>query len=123
MLYGPLFQSILRIESAILDSKRDSKSAFNEHNAFSIAKAQELHLPLLASDLPFARATLMKQPGLDDRERDEDGRIRLKRGDTLNEHLTQPIPEFPDDATLQEMRDATGELGINKIRKAAKKLS
>jgi len=65
----------------------------------------------------------MKQPGLDDRERDEDGRIRLKRGDTLNEHLTQPIPEFPDDAALQEMRDATGELGINKIRKAAKKLS
>jgi hypothetical protein len=122
MLYGPLFQSILRIESAILDSKRDSKSAFSGHNAFSTAKGYGFHPPFSARDFPIARATQMKQPGLDDRERDENGRIRLKRGDTLNEHLTQPIREFPDDATLREMRNATGELGINKIRKAAKKL-
>jgi hypothetical protein len=73
-------------------------------------------------DFSFRGSIPMKQPGLDDRERDENGRIRLKRGDTLNENLAQPIPEFPDDATLQDMRHATGELGINKIRRTAKKL-
>lgn len=64
----------------------------------------------------------MEEPGLDDRERDEDGRIRLKNGSTLNENLSRPIPQFPDDATVSDMRDATGELGLNKIREAARKL-
>jgi hypothetical protein len=56
----------------------------------------------------------------EERERDEDGTFRLKRSDALNKNLSQPIPEFPDDATVEEMREATGELGLNKIREAAR---
>jgi hypothetical protein len=33
----------------------------------------------------------MKQPGLDDRHRDEDGTIRQKRSDTLNKNLPKPV--------------------------------
>ncbi len=64
----------------------------------------------------------MEEPGLDGRERDENGRIRLKNGSTLNENLSQPIPEFSPRTTVEEMREATGEQGLNKIREAAKKL-
>jgi hypothetical protein len=39
-----------------------------------------------------SRPTRMKQPGLDDRHRDQDGEIRQKRGDTLNKNLPKPIP-------------------------------
>ena len=34
----------------------------------------------------------MKQPRLDDRNRDKDGEIRQKRGDTLNKNLPTPVP-------------------------------
>ena len=36
----------------------------------------------------------MEEPGLDDRNRDGDGQIRLKNGSTLNKNLPQPIPEL-----------------------------
>lgn len=64
----------------------------------------------------------MEQPGLDDRHRDKDGEIDLKHGNTLNKHLPEPIPEFPAETTLEEMRRQTGETSIVKIRQAAKKL-
>lgn len=51
----------------------------------------------------------MKQPGLDNRHRDQDGQIRQKRGDTLNKNLSRPIPESSPNAKLQTMRDATGQ--------------
>jgi hypothetical protein len=68
----------------------------------------------------------MREPGLDNRYRDQRrpkaGEIRLKRGDTLNKNLTTPIPQFSPLAKLQTMRDETGKIGLNAIRKAAKKL-
>jgi hypothetical protein len=60
--------------------------------------------------------------GLDDRGRDKDGEIRQKRGDTLNENLPKPIPQFSGKATLQQMRDATGKVSEEAVRRAAKKL-
>jgi hypothetical protein len=50
----------------------------------------------------------MKEPGLDDRHRDEDGQIHQKRGDTINKNLPEPIPEFSLNAKLATMRKATG---------------
>ncbi len=64
----------------------------------------------------------MKEPGLDDRHRDQDGTIRLKNSNTLNKNLPVPIPEFSPLAKLETMRKATGEESIEGIRKAAKKL-
>jgi hypothetical protein len=64
----------------------------------------------------------MEEPGLDNRHRDKDGEIDLKHGNTLNKHLPQPIPEFPMEMTLEQMRQRTGETSIQKIRDAAKKL-
>jgi hypothetical protein len=63
----------------------------------------------------------MKQPGLDNRHRDEDGTIRQKRGDTLNKNLPRPILGFSDETTLQQMRDATGKISERDVRSAAKK--
>jgi hypothetical protein len=67
----------------------------------------------------------MKQPGLDGRHRDENlpktGEIRQKRGDTLNKNLSRPIPQFPDNERLDKMRTATGKIGIESVRRAAKK--
>ncbi|VVC57079.1 hypothetical protein RHAL1_04016 [Beijerinckiaceae bacterium RH AL1] len=40
------------------------------------------------------RGTTMKEPGLDGRHRDLDGRIQQKRSDTLNKNLSHPIPGF-----------------------------
>ena len=66
----------------------------------------------------------MKEPGLDKRWRDEkrpkSGRIRQKRGDALNENLSEPIPEFSPKATLETMREETGKTSIKDVRKAAK---
>ena len=42
----------------------------------------------------------MKQAGLDDRNRDKDGEIRQKRGDTLNKNLPMPVPGFGPNITL-----------------------
>ncbi len=62
----------------------------------------------------------MKEPGLDDRHRDADGKIRLKNGNTLNKNLPVPIPEFSPLAKVETMREATCETSIKGIRRAAK---
>lgn len=64
----------------------------------------------------------MKEPGLDNRHRDKDGEIDLKHGNTLNKHLPAPIPQFSPDTTLEEMRQRTGQISVEKIREAAKGL-
>lgn len=63
----------------------------------------------------------MKQPGLDDRHRDEDGRIELKHGNTKNKNLPDPIAGFGPQRTLKEMREITGETSEKGIRAAAAK--
>ena len=65
----------------------------------------------------------MKQPGLDGRHRDRDGRIDLKHSNTLNKHLLPPIPEFGLDVTLKEMREATGKISESDVRTEAKRLA
>jgi hypothetical protein len=66
----------------------------------------------------------MKEPGLDNRYRDQHppkaGEIRQKRGDTLNKNLTQPIKEFSPNARLDTMRKETGKASIAAVRQAAK---
>ena len=64
----------------------------------------------------------MKEPGLDDRHRDQDGRIQQKRSDTLNKNLSTPIPQFRSDATLGHMRKVTGEVSEAAVRREAAKL-
>jgi len=68
----------------------------------------------------------MKEPGLDDRHRNtappKAGRIQQKRSDALNENLARPIPQFPPDATLGEMRQATGKVSEEAVRRAAAKM-
>ena len=68
----------------------------------------------------------MKEPGLDDRHRDKlppkAGEIQQKRSDTLNKNLPKPIPQFSADTTLGEMRQATGKISEEAVRRAAKKL-
>ena len=63
----------------------------------------------------------MKEPGLDSRHRDENGRIDQKRGDTLNKNLSQPIPNFSPLARLDTMRKETGKASISHVRDAAKR--
>jgi hypothetical protein len=70
----------------------------------------------------------MKEPGLDGRHRDKAppkiGEIQQKRSDTLNKNLPGgQIPQFRADATLGTMRKETGKVGINAVRKAAKRRS
>ena len=60
--------------------------------------------------------------GLDDRSRDEDGEIRQKRGDSLNKNLPKPIPQFSPNATLAYMREQTGKVSEESVRRAAKKM-
>lgn len=62
----------------------------------------------------------MRQPGLDDRHRDQDGEIRQKRGDTLNKNLPTPIPQFSPNAKLSTMRKETGKVSELDVRKAAR---
>jgi hypothetical protein len=62
----------------------------------------------------------MKQPGLDDRHRDKDGKIDLKHGNTKNKNLPNPIPGFGPEKTLKEMRDKTGKTSERDIRAAMK---
>jgi hypothetical protein len=68
----------------------------------------------------------MKQPGLDKRHRDEKppkgGEIQQKRSDTLNKNLSRPIPQFSADTTLGEMREKTGKVGEDAVRRAAAKI-
>ncbi len=60
--------------------------------------------------------------GLDNRSRDEDGEIRKKRGDSLNKNLPKPIPQFSPNATLEYMREQTGKVSEEAVRRAAKKM-
>jgi hypothetical protein len=67
----------------------------------------------------------MKEPGLDNRHRDhagpKGGQIEQKHGDTINKHLPRPIEGFSPLALVKTMRKETGKVGIEAIRKAAKK--
>ena len=66
----------------------------------------------------------MKEPGLDNRHRDKNapkaGEIQEKRGDTLNKNLPRPIPQFSPNAKLSTMREATGKVSEEAVRRAAK---
>ena len=64
----------------------------------------------------------MKQAGLDDRNRDKDGEIRQKRGDTLNKKSTDASSRFGPNITLARMRKATGQVSEANVRRAAAKL-
>jgi len=68
----------------------------------------------------------MKEPGLDGRHRDKNppktGEIQQKRSDTLNKNLPKPIPQFPPNATLGQMRDATGKVSEDAVRRAAARM-
>ena len=68
----------------------------------------------------------MKEPGLDDRHRDKSppkaGQIQQKRSDAINKNLPKPIPEFPDNMTLGRMREITGKVSEDAVRRAAAKL-
>ena len=62
----------------------------------------------------------MKEPGLDGRHRNEDGRIRQKRSDTENQNQPKPIPGFAAKTTLDQMRQETGKTSEKGIRDAVK---
>ena len=68
----------------------------------------------------------MKEPGLDGRHRDKSppkaGEIQQKRSDTLNKNLPKPIPQFPPNTTLGTMRDRTGKISEEAVRRAAAKM-
>jgi hypothetical protein len=68
----------------------------------------------------------MKEPGLDGRHRDKNplkaGEIQQKRSDTLNKNLPKPIPQFLPNTTLGEMREATGKVSEEAVRRAAAKM-
>ena len=68
----------------------------------------------------------MKEPGLDGRHRDKNppktGEIQQKRSDTLNKNLPRPIPQFSPDTTLGTMRDRTGKISEEAVRRAAAKM-
>jgi hypothetical protein len=70
--------------------------------------------------------TNMKEPGLDKRHRDKAppkaGEIQQKRGDTLNKNLPKAIPQFSPNAKLRTMREETGKVSEDAVRRAAKKL-
>ncbi len=61
----------------------------------------------------------MKEPGLDERHRNQNGRIDQKRGDTLNKNLSKPIKGFSPNARLDTIREETGETSERAIREAA----
>ena len=65
----------------------------------------------------------MKEPGLDNRHRDQArpkaGEIEQKRSDTLNENLSRPLREFGLRVTVGTMRRKTGRVSLKGIRKAA----
>ncbi|WP_267426749.1 hypothetical protein [Methylobacterium sp. GC_Met_2] len=67
----------------------------------------------------------MKQPGLDGRHRDQNppkaGEIQQKRGDTQNRNLDRPIPQFPQNTRLDTMRERTGKVGVEAVRREAAK--
>lgn len=68
----------------------------------------------------------MKEPGLDGRHRDKkppkSGEIQQKRSDTLNKNLPRPIPQFSPNATLGFMRQETGKISEEAVRREARKI-
>jgi hypothetical protein len=52
----------------------------------------------------------------------EGRRDQQKRSDTLNKNLSKSIPQFSDNTTLGEMRQVTGEVSEEGVRRAAAKL-
>ena len=62
----------------------------------------------------------MKEPGLDDRHRDKNGKIQHKRSDTQNQNLPSPIPGFSSDTTLKTLREKTGKTSEKDIRNSVK---
>jgi hypothetical protein len=68
----------------------------------------------------------MKEPGLDGRHRDKSrpkaGEIQQKRSDALNKNLPKPIPQFSPKTTLGQMREKTGKVSEESVRRAAAKL-
>ena len=64
----------------------------------------------------------MKEPGLDGRHLDKDGEIQQKRSDALNKNLSRPIPQFSPNATLGTMRERTGKVSEEAVRRAAAKM-
>jgi hypothetical protein len=67
----------------------------------------------------------MKEPGLDGRHRDKNppkaGEIQRKRSDTLNKNLPRPISQFSPDTSLGTMREKTGKVSEDAVRRAAAK--
>ena len=47
---------------------------------------------------------------------------KQKRDDTFNKNLQIPIREFPDDVTLGEMRQVTGKISEEDVRRAARRM-
>jgi hypothetical protein len=66
----------------------------------------------------------MKEPGLDNRYRDQHapkgGEVHQKRSDAVNKNLPRPIEGFSPNATVGRMREETGKTGLDAIRRAAK---
>jgi hypothetical protein len=62
----------------------------------------------------------MKEPGLDGRHRDKGGAIQQKRGDTTNKNLPSPIPQFSPKAKLSTMREETGKVSVEAVRREAR---
>jgi hypothetical protein len=46
----------------------------------------------------------------------------LKHGNTINKNFPKPIPQFPPDRKLSEMRKETGMVSEEDVRRFAKKL-
>lgn len=69
----------------------------------------------------------MREPGLDGRHRDKNppksGEIQQKRSDTLNKNLPKPIPQFSPNTTLGVMRQKTGKVSEEAVRRVAAKIS
>jgi hypothetical protein len=60
----------------------------------------------------------MKEPGLDNRHRDINGRFDPKRSDALNKNLPNPIAGFSGNTSVGFMRKATGKVSLAAITKA-----
>jgi hypothetical protein len=54
----------------------------------------------------------MKEPGLDDRHRDENGRIDRKRNDTLAKNLRPDYPEFDSVRGNMKLGNIKKDLGL-----------
>lgn len=62
----------------------------------------------------------MKEPGLDNRHRNKDGKIQQKRSDTLNKNLPNPVPGYGPNVPLGDIRKNTGKTSEKDIRNSIK---